>query len=755
MPHTFRLPAGLEAGEHSLVVVVDNTVKVAVGNDAHSVSDQTQSNWNGIIGRIELQATPKVFLSDVQVHTDTKAMKATVKLEMTNLSSLDCELSLTADVGLLPAKSYYGEVVQDIGVLATNSTTTRSISYDLPLDAPLWDEFEANLHTLDLRLSAQCGTRTLTHQEQTVFGVRKISIDGSQFAVNERRVFLRGTLESGIFPLTGYPPTDVDSWKKVYAKGQEFGLNHFRFHSWCPPKAAFVAADELGVYLQVEASVWPRVGRGKPVDSWLHRETARMFKEYGNHPSFVLMVVGNEIWDRDEIRDAFLTNLTKNWASDDSRRLYASGSGWPQLPNDQFRVHARPRLYDHKTLTWRPETMTHYSWLVKNQRPLIGHEIGQWVAYPDFREINHYTGVLKAKNYEVFRDLAQKAGLGHLSHDFLMASGKFQALLYKQEIETSLRTRGFAGFQLLALHDFPGQGSTPVGVLNALWQEKGYMTAEEFKRFNNETVPLARMKKRTFFNDEIFEFDLDVAHFGKEDLEGTTWKWSVVGNDGVVHQAGEIQVTRLATGGVVRVAKGISVTLDAIDQAQKMVLKAGLVGTRFENSWDIWVYPRASLITSPKVRISRDLEQVNKWLEQGETVLYLPKAKDIKADTKAGFRPIFWNRVTFSSQTEHTLGVLVDVNHGALANFPTDYHSNWQWWELCHTAKPMLVTSDMGTNIVRVMDDWLTSRSLSLLYEAPVPRGRLVVSSIDLLGDLENRPVARQLRVSLLEYLAE
>ena len=123
---------------------------------------------------------------------------------------------------------------------------------------------------------------------------------GTQFVVNGRKIFLRGTLECCIFPLTGYPPTDVrrrGSGSSASAKAH--GLNHIRFHSWCPPEAAFAAADELGFYYQVEMRVLGQPGEPPSATagrstSGSTREADRILKAYGNHPSFLLMAYGNE-----------------------------------------------------------------------------------------------------------------------------------------------------------------------------------------------------------------------------------------------------------------------------------------------------------------------------------------------------------------------------------------------------------------------------------------------------------------------------
>ena len=93
----------------------------------------------------------------------------------------------------------------------------------------------------------------LGDDQRTVrFGMREFAAKGTQFTMNGRPVFLRGTLECSVFPLTGYPPTDVASWQRIYRIMKSYGLNFIRFHSWCPPEAAFAAADIEGIMIQAE-----------------------------------------------------------------------------------------------------------------------------------------------------------------------------------------------------------------------------------------------------------------------------------------------------------------------------------------------------------------------------------------------------------------------------------------------------------------------------------------------------------------------
>ena len=384
----------------------------------------------------------------------------------------------------------------------------------------MWDEFNPSLQRIAVSLDN--GER-----REVMFGLREIAAVGRHLTINGRTIFLRGALDCAAFPRTGHPPTDVDSWRKELGVIQAHGLNHVRFHSWCPPEAAFVAADELGIYLQVEVATWPNqsttLGDGRPVDDWIDRETSRILRAYGNHASFVMLCAGNE--PGGEHHAAWLANWVTRQKSSDSRRLYTAGAGWPEVSENDYHVRSEPRIQHWKEgLASRinhlpPETRTDYRDFINARAvPVVSHEIGQWCVYPNFAEMTKYTGYLKPRNFEIFRASLAAHHMLDQAHDFLIASGKLQALCYKEDVESALRTSEMGGFQLLGLSDFPGQGTALVGVLDTFWEEKGYISAPEFRRFCNTTVPLVRLDKRVFTSDEYLTTDIEIAHFGPSAL---------------------------------------------------------------------------------------------------------------------------------------------------------------------------------------------------------------------------------------------
>jgi Glycosyl hydrolases family 2, sugar binding domain/Glycosyl hydrolases family 2, TIM barrel domain len=751
-PHEYDLGI-LSPGKRMLTIRVDNQMIVDIGENSHGVSDHTQGNWNGIIGRIELRSTSPIWIEELQVYPHIADKSITVKGSIGNLIG-------QPRVGKVQLASDNINKTLDVKV----DTNGGSFETNLQLgdNAGTWDEFSPVTHKLEARLNDG-------EVVSTTFGLREISTQGTQFVINGRKTFFRGTLECCIFPKTGHPPTDVSEWKRIMAVAKSYGLNHMRFHSYCPPEAAFVAADELGLYLQIE-TCWANnstsLGDGKPVDKWVYDETNRILKYFGNHPSFVLMSYGNEPGGKNV--DAYLAAYVTHFKGIDSRRLWTSGSGWPQLPENQFHITPDPRIQhwgeglQSRINSKPPETQTEYAdYINARPVPVISHEIGQWCAYPDFGEISEYTGYLKPRNFEIFRDSLMANHMGAQGHDFLIASGKLQTLCYKEEIESALRTPGMGGFQLLDLHDFPGQGTALVGVVNAFWEDKGYVTAAEFSRFCNSTVPLAKLHKRVFTTDEQFSADIEVAHFGAVPLENATTSWKLVGDGGTVVANGAIPARSIPIGSGISLGH-VSVGLTAVPGPARYKLVVHIAdnsGFVFENDWDVWIYPEKVDVSVPGgIIVTHDLDRATEAsLESGGKVLLLIQPGQVKniADNpvKLGFSSIFWNTSWTNRQAPTTLGILCDPKHPLLADFPTDAHSNWQWWYPINHASPMIL-DDFPDNLrptVQVIDDWMTNHRLGLEFEARVGNGKIIVCSIDL--DAVDDPVIRQFRYSLLRYM--
>jgi len=789
-PHRYHLE--LQPGKHQFVLRVDNRVHIPVGVNAHSVSDHTQSNWNGITGRLSLTAKSQFHIDDIQVYPDIIEKNINVKVKFnalrnpgqTNLS-LQIETLSGEPVGK-PAKYSFSPFDKTIVIYRDDTGQPEKIDFaaldeDLTFVATveggasvlLWSEHAPNMY----RLKTEVETLDGKEVRYTNFGFRQFRQEGTRFLVNGQPVFLRGTLECCIFPLTGYPSMERAYWAKIYRTCKAFGLNHVRFHSWCPPEVAFDMADSIGIYLHVECAAWATVGEGEPLDKWLYAESDRILKEYGNHPSFCMLLYGNEPGGRNQV--SFLSELVDYWQKKDDRRVYTTGAGWPYVENADFWSTPEPRIQ-----AWGaglrsiinaqpPRTDYDYAAIIKKDMPTVSHEIGQWCVYPNLNEIEKYTGVLKAKNFEIFKETLAEKHMGDLAEKFLYASGRLQTLCYKADIEAALRTPGFAGFQLLDLHDFPGQGTALVGVVDPFWDTKGYVEGAEFSTFCNQTVPLVRFPKMVcnqtvplvrfpkmvWLNNEKINVPIEIAHFGEKPMNNATITWTITTSDGQQLKKGSFNKD-LPLDNCIPVGN-IDYSFDEVKEPKQLVVSVQVENTIFRNQWNIWVYPahKQAIQNMPYITSTLDGAAIEK-LNRGEKVLLTVPRGAVSLQKggaiPVGFSSIFWNTAWTRKQAPHTLGIFCDPKHPALASFPNEGYSDCQWWDIVSECDAMIM-DDFPADfrpVVHLIDDWFTNRKLGILFEAKVGNGKLIVCSVDLQKDIHRRPAAAQLRQSILEYMA-
>ena len=756
-PHVYDLSAIAKPGKHNLTIRIDNSLKstINVGKDSHSVTDQTQGNWNGIIGKMELRALPATSIAGVQIFPDIKNHLASVHLAISG------KLNQAKSV-IISAKSFNSpnrDIIKPLTINISDSTFKDSlvINYDMGKKMQLWSEFHPALYRLTATLINKDGSKST---KQVTFGMRDFNIQGKQFKINGHTTFLRGTVENCVFPLTGYPPMDTAAWIRVFRICKSYGLNHMRFHSYSPPEAAFEAADIVGIYLQPEGPSWANhgtsLGDGKPIDQYIFDETNRMEKYYGNHPSYCMLAYGNEPRGGHQVE--YLTKFIHYWEARDNRRVYTGASvamSWPIVPANQYMIKSGAR-----NLNWnnhQPESISDYTKAIKAYPvPYVAHELGQWCAFPDFKEISQYTGLYKALNFKMFQDILKDQGMGSEAQSFLLASGKLQVLCYKNEIEKSLRTPDNGGFQMLSLNDYSGQGTALVGVLNAFWKEKGYVDAHEFSRFCNSTVPLLRTNSFVYTNDQTFDGAVEIYHYGETDLKNATIHWTIKDSKGTVLQKGDFQKDIIA--GTNTPIDQISYALNKIQSAQKLKITVSILGTAYSNDWNIWVFPKTlpSLDTS-KIYYTTKLDQKAKAvLNEGGKVLLNLQGKITKGrEIKQHFLPVFWNTSWFKMRPPHTLGFILDPKSPAFKYFPTSYHSDLQWWQLVNNQEVMhLEQFPLGFKpLVQPIDTWFLNRRLASLFEAKVGKGKIIVNSLNIEANNGSNPAGRQLLYSLEKYM--
>ncbi len=731
-PAVFELPRTVKPGRHVLRLEVDNRLDV-LPVSGHQISEDTQTNWNGVMGRIELHAESLSRFGRIRLFP--KPSNRTVDVE--------------------------AEVITSDGV----STNRQTIV--LAKDAALMSEFTPVLHEIDVRVG------NLTRKMKV--GLREFRTKGTQFTVNGRPTFLRGRHDACVWPLTGAAPMDVGSWREYFRTLKDYGLNHVRFHSWCPPEAAFVAADEFGFYLQPELPFFGGDWTKPEVRDYALAEAQRILDAYGNHPSFVMFSLANEPTTGGAERMEVIRKLKAY----DPRPLYAQGTNADyanphQYASDDFWCTFRSTAgakgnvrgsYSHCDLPLggvQQEgcgTMRDFSPAVAHSSiPLIGHEVGQYQAYPDYSEIEKYTGVLEPLNLRIFRERLKRAGMEESAADFLRASGALQVLNYREDIEMALRTPGFGGFQLLDLQDFPGQGTALVGILNAFMESKGFITPEKWREFCAPTVLLARYPSSTLTEGEAFKADIQVAHYGREDVLTAVLAWRLVNSSGKVLEKGKLPVSVRV--GEVATVGSVAANLPSSGKAEKLSLELELVGRGERNAYPLWVYPKPASL--PKVKIVHSLEEGERLLDAGETGLCILTREDAPTNAIPGFFAAdFWNWPMFKFVCEGhkkppapgTLGLLIDSEHPALDGFPTSFHADQQWRNLILHGMNVVLDEAKDTElIVQGIDNVARNHRLGVIWEKRRGKGHLVVSAIDLeaCADL---PEARALRTALVRYV--
>ena len=776
-PQRYILPK-LKTGKHQLDIVVDNSrgVPEQVYGSSHAYTEDTQTNWNGIIGEISLK--------QVELKAGQKLKSGMVQSE---------------------SRQYTGKVL------------------------PCFRDFR---------------------------------IEGAHFYADGHPVFLRGKHDAAVWPLTGHVDMTVEGWMKYLGICSAYGINHVRFHSWCPPEAAFVAADSLGIYLQPELPFWGSFDdKDETLMTFLHQEGENILREYGHHPSFRMMALGNELWGSidkmkefvDDFREiapdkyyTFGSNYYLGYQGVKEGMDYFTtcrigGEGW-----GKYNTHTRGSFsfadaYDGGIINhFRPNTTMNFDeacdkwaspqpWQKQDVEqtsykraagiPIISHETGQFQTYPDFREIKKYTGVLYPYNFEIFRRRLAAAGMLSQADDFHKASGLWSVKLYKADIEMDLRTKNMAGFQLLDIQDYPGQGSAFVGILDAFMESKGITTANEWHQWCSSVVPLLLTDRFCYDENEMMNAKVQIANYGGESLKGKKLVWKLdyaldenFGDDAAPNAGANIdrfnQPSPLAQGeipittdeeGLIDIGEihhkmkvmangfndGNGTCLDVKIPSRKVILTLDIDYGRYDarrhlNTYDLWIYTTEKNLDIYKkgVVITSDLtDEVAKKLEKGARVLWMPTTSKnfvASADTisQAGnatpytvgglFQTDYWNYRMFKTICENnkktvspgTLGILTNPKHPIFCDFPTEMHTNWQWFPVIKDSHPLVLDNFAKDDkpIVQVIDNIERNHKLGLVMEWKVGAGKLLVCMSDL-EKASEYPEGRAFYESVLSYM--
>ncbi len=774
-PQQFDVTKYLTPGEHYITIQINNDLKLTPYGNVHIYSDDTQTNWNGIIGQMYIEASSKTFISNLQVYPDINNQKIDVELEIDNQLKLEM-----LNVELLVEKTVNGKTKRLKSQKFNTACQSKiMLEYKIGETQSLWDDYEQPIY----HLTAIISDENCKDAKTVSFGMRKFSVNGTQFTINGRTTFLRGKHEAAVFPLTGFPPMNVDEWVRVFKIAKTYGINHYRFHSYCPPEAAFIAADREGIYIQAELPFWGGL-ESDTVAQQLKEEGMAMLKAYANHPSFVMFSPGNEIWSGHEKVEQVMLAIKAS----DSRLLYTMGSnnniGYvaPRTYSDFFVGARTPSNGDttqtHTRLTHAfadsrdggilntqtPSTNVNFAYPVSQLKlPIVSHEIGQYQIFPDYKEINKYTGVLRAWNMEVFQKRLIKSGMEGMDRAFQKASGAWAAICYKAEMEAALRTKGMAGFQLLDLQDFPGQGTALVGILDAFMDSKNVITPQAWKQSCNDVTLLLEFPKYCWTNNEKFHTKIIVANYSNKAINAAL-NCEIKKQDGTIIHKKVFADSKLKNGGLTDIGN-LNVELSSITKAEKLTVNISIPNTEYNNSYPIWVYPTKNTVTIPDdIIVTEKLsDQVITKLKNGAKVLLFSQTVDVQKNSIPGhFPPEFWNYGMFKGISEWakkpvspgTLGILTDSKHPIFNAFPTDDYTNWQWFSIIKASNSLILnnTSNDYSPIVQIIDNLERNHKLGLIFEFEVSNGKLLIC-MSQLNEIKDKPEAIQLYQSIINYM--
>ena len=790
-PQRYDLTPWLTPGRHTIAIMVDNGTSLPpqLLSNSHACTEDTQTNWNGIIGQLSLTARPQLHISDLQVRPDVENGQVEVTFTLQGKVRKNTRVEITAcpetKNGLIasqttwPGKRQLWTTKFNPNTAEKTPSTTYTTILSLKGEKALWDEFTPDRYVLTAETDG--GDKV-----SVTFGLTDFRAEGMHFSVNGHRTFLRGKHDACVFPLTAHVPMGVDEWTAYLLKNKEYGINHLRFHSWCPPEAAFEAADRLGIYLQPELPFW---GDFNPADerlmTFLHKEGEHIMREYGHHPSFVMFALGNELWGSIEKMGEFVTDfrrLAPNKLFTFGSNYYlgyqgvkpgmdyfttcrVGGEAWGATNTHTRGSFAYADVFRGGLLnTSHPNTkMNLEQGCALSTVPVISHETAQFQTYPDYSEIAKYTGVLYPYNMEVFRSRLERAGMADQAKDFHRASGRWSLQLYKADIELDLRTEDMAGFQLLDLQDYPGQGSAYVGILDAFMDSKGLTTPREWRQWCSQVVPLLETEKMCYTADETLCGEIKMANYSGHPLAGTLC-WALTDGQGHDVVAGS---TPFDVGEGLDGVTSLSIPLTTLgDAPRRYDFRTWIADSQVSNSWPIWVYPKQESLEPLKkgILITRQLtDDVARQLEKGARVLLMPDSASCGSNTVGPlFQTDYWNYRMFKTISENnkrevspgTLGILTRPEHPLFNAFPTEEHTNWQWFPVVSESRPFMLdnTAAAYRPIVQVIDNIERNHKLGLVFEFSVGKGRLLV----VMSDLERASQyaeGKQFYISVLKYM--
>lgn len=652
--HVFEV-TGLLKENSELILISDNSYP-GLPHDAivysSAATDETQTNWNGILGYLRLRTEERVFVDEICVYP----VKNTITVRMKLYASTPYQGTIRVCCDALKE-----DAIQQV---STSEAVTEVIFENLSLKETVqrWDLEEGNLYSLLVSMDEG-------EEKRVTFGVRDFKDGGmGRLAINGRTIFLRSEENCAEFPETGHPPMTVDAWLEILERYRSYGVNCVRFHSHCPPEAAFSAADRIGMLMQPELSHWNPKDAFESEESYQYYKTelVQILKLLANHPSFVMMTFGNE--------------------------LHATGKGYERM---------------RKLLQ-------------------LARRIDPTRLYADASNGHYGMEGCEAEN------------------DFYTSSN-----YYEQELRgTYAEMKGYMN------HAYPNACRNYDAAMRELRKE--YAKPEHFRSFFRDELPLVLLPKYTWENTEKLVAKVQVANFGKGEICGKPvyelMTQSEKNHEKKILARGVCKQVSCPQGKLTD-AGTIEIMLPSLAIEKPMRLNLMVHIGEHSNQYPVWVYPQKAPVCPKEVYETTYLdEKAKEILMDGGSVYLTPLStkEALPSSIQAQFTSDFWSVGTFAGQ-EGAMGQLIDSSHPIFERFPTEFHTNWQWWAMA--TQRAIILPQRYEAIITEMDSYAFLRPMAQLLECRCQNGRLMLSTMGL-QNLQQYPEARALLDAIYQHMA-
>lgn len=600
--------------------------------------------------------------------------------------------------------------------------------------------------------------------------------------------------------------SEIEFYRKNIRMAKSYGFNTIRFHSVIPPEECFRAADEEGILIHIEMRKenddydnLQEMLYGKN-DFITNDVLLEVINSLYNHPSFMVYCVGNEIREPGkkprikEIRDFIKKN--------DPTRLFIDTCAHGEYDRDGVDFDVQHMGYffpyaEHGDMFSNTDNLLCFGSvnnreMVKEEenakirrgiafkRPLIAHEVCHYTSWRDFyalKEKFEKNNIPAPWWVDEEIKMIEAKGYKENFHETLQITKDFQFRCWKTALEGIRSSNLLAGFHMLQFADTDKYENSN-GVVDCFDDPHG-ISQEEFKKFNADTVVLARLPKQVFTTAETVKIPVLLSQYMINPPKKGDFSYKLEGSK--LYNSGALSDVDTYKSGLYTVCS-LEINLPKIEKAEKLTLSCKIDfedGTKCENSWELWVFPKIEIDTNNNDLIITDKldDKLFSALENGKTVMLTYREnwtrhlldKTQKAPKYAfrgvwdRYKGVIWDRGTMNGGKD-------DKEILNKYGFVTDGQLNFQYYDLINDSDkinlddfPVEVKSIVSCfdkssrdrfdatkfRLPELMYD-RTMRHFSYVFELKVGKGKLLVCGFNL-TNMES-PAVKAMFNALINY---